>query len=813
MLGVAATHAAARLLLAASLWLPPLAHAQTTIVATPDVPATRVAGVAGAAGRIPCLVSHKHHRDTPVLVLWYRDGARFPFYTLDLREGGDRQEFVDPVVKGRVRSEVTGAHLTLYPLKGEDSGRYKCRVDFEVSPTLFAYVNLTVYVVPSRLMVVGSDNKAVSAGLLGPLTEGDALTLYCIALGGWPAPEVTWWRGSTLLANNSLVTGYDREALAAFPAPPPPSASEGQVSTKLSIPALTRDYVQANLTCRATNNNITAPLSTSLALLLYLRPRTVDIRVPKSPLVAGQETRLECVAVGAYPEAKLTWTKTLNGASTTLHATSRHVGEMTKSYLTVVPKAGDHEATLTCIARNPNITHPGLKSSTKLTVVFAPRVELRLGSNLGSQPITEGRDVYFECDVTCNPPAREVIWTKDNERVTSQRKEGILVSDQNLVLQTVRRSSAGNYTCTATNTQGSTTSNTLPLDIMYLPVCKDGPQTVAVAEGENTRLSCRVDARPNDDLSFTWFFNNTLDTVEVDHHRFAVHPGLSVLDYTPRSARDYGTLSCWATNTVGTQVDPCRFTVVEAGPPERVANCVLVNLTVGTLEVGCTPGSDGGLPQHFVARVYAAPTQALLATLEEPAPRFHVSGLTPGQDYLITVTAVNAKGASDPEEIDAVRLKVAEKRMVEVTPAPVSPLVGVFLGLVGGFVFLLLAGVFLSRGRYHRCRCWSHQQAAEDTTRSSPPPSTTTTTTTTTPTTHARTVSLQGQERRAAPDVLRTINAQLLESDICPEIISARVPPPPYTRTQPTVLRESPATTTAGRTPSPILLPHHESFV
>ncbi|XP_063863919.1 uncharacterized protein LOC135102567 [Scylla paramamosain] len=198
---------------------------------------------------------------------------------------------------------------------------------------------------------------------------------------------------------------------------------------------------------------------------------------------------------------------------------------------------------------------------------------------------------------------------------------------------------------------------------------------------------------------------------------------------------------------------------------------------------------------------------------KEPVPRFHVSGLTPGQDYLITVTAVNAKGASDPEEIDAVRLKVAEKRMVEVTPAPVSPLVGVFLGLVGGFVFLLLAGVFLSRGRYHRCRCWGHHQAAEDTTRSSPPPSTTTTTTTTTPTTHARTVSLQGQERRAAPDVLRTINAQLLESDICPEIISARVPPPPYTRTQPAVVRESPATTTAGRSPSPILLPHHESFV
>lgn len=85
---------------------------------------------------------------------------------------------------------------------------------------------------------------------------------------------------------------------------------------------------------------------------------------------------------------------------------------------------------------------------------------------------------------------------------------------------------------------------------------------------------------------------------------------------------------------------------------------MLVNLTVSTLEVECTPGSDGGLQQKFVARVYAAPTHTLVATLEEDMPRFCVGGLTPGQDYLITITAVNDKGSSDPEEIDAVRLKV-----------------------------------------------------------------------------------------------------------------------------------------------------------
>ncbi|XP_037796427.1 opioid-binding protein/cell adhesion molecule-like [Penaeus monodon] len=203
----------------------------------------------------------------------------------------------------------------------------------------------------------------------------------------------------------------------------------------------------------------------------------------------------------------------------------------------------------------------------------------------------------------------------------------------------VRRTSAGNYTCAAENSLGATTSNVVLLSIRYLPVCVGGPQAVAVAEGEDVRLTCEVDAQPEDNLHFTWYFNNTLDTVEVERHRIEVRPGHSFLDYTPRSSRDYGTLSCWATNEVGTQADPCRFTVVEAGPPERVGNCMLVNLTVSTLEVECTPGSDGGLQQKFVARVYAAPTHTLVATLEEDTPRFCVGGLTPGQDYLITITA------------------------------------------------------------------------------------------------------------------------------------------------------------------------------
>ncbi|XP_042859976.1 hemicentin-2-like [Penaeus japonicus] len=536
--------------------------------ASVQLPETNVAGVAGAPGKLPCVVTHNTMGGAPVLVLWYKDGARMPFYTLDLREGEDREVFVDKSMQGRVHSDEPGTYLTLDKLQGQDSGRYKCRVDFENSPTLSALVNLTVYVVPSRLQVLDSNNTPVSAGFYGPLVEGNPLTLYCVATGGWPTPQVSWWKGSLLLANHSVVIGENNDYLhREVMNDGMGGLSNGlrQVKTKLMIPKIPRDFVHANLTCQASNNNITEPLSTTLSLNVMLRPSSVEIKSSGSPLVEGRQARIECVAVGAYPSAELSWEKLQSGQKTELQAPSRNFGDQTSSYLVMMPKAEDHGATLTCTARNPKIQNAEVTNSTRLQVHFAPRVSLRLAASLGKEPITEGKDVYFECEVASNPESRDIIWHHNGERVEHQLKSGILVSSSNLVLQMVRRTSAGNYTCTAVNTLGATTSNVVPLHIRYLPVCVDTPQTVAVAEGEDVRLTCRVDAQPEDDLEFTWYFNNTLDTVEVERHRVQVRAGHSFLDYTPRSARDYGTLSCWAHNTVGTQADPCRFTVVEAG--------------------------------------------------------------------------------------------------------------------------------------------------------------------------------------------------------------------------------------------------------
>ena len=102
------------------------------------------------------------------------------------------------------------------------------------------------------------------------------------------------------------------------------------------------------------------------------------------------------------------------------------------------------------------------------------------------------------------------------------------------------------------------------------PVCKeDRIIVVGASRGESLDISCRVEADPPV-RNFRWKFNNSGETLEVSPRRFTVPSpgepdGVSVLKYTPATDLDYGTLSCWGNNEIGTQSRPCLFQIVAAG--------------------------------------------------------------------------------------------------------------------------------------------------------------------------------------------------------------------------------------------------------
>ena len=118
------------------------------------------------------------------------------------------------------------------------------------------------------------------------------------------------------------------------------------------------------------------------------------------------------------------------------------------------------------------------------------------------------------------------------------------------------------------------------------PYCKPGQvQVFGVAKDETARISCEVTANPQNSVFFEWRFNTTGETVDMPHDRFRSTNSRSVVEYVPRTELDYGSLLCWASNTIGRQHEPCIFHLVPAGVPDNLSNCSIGNQTTSSLQV------------------------------------------------------------------------------------------------------------------------------------------------------------------------------------------------------------------------------------
>jgi len=100
------------------------------------------------------------------------------------------------------------------------------------------------------------------------------------------------------------------------------------------------------------------------------------------------------------------------------------------------------------------------------------------------------------------------------------------------------------------------------------PVCRPGQETVqGVGRRETAKVVCEVEANPSDNVRYTWRFNNSRETVDLDRDRYTEEGPRSTAAYTPLTPLDYGTAMCWASNEFGKQSVPCVYQVIAAGKP------------------------------------------------------------------------------------------------------------------------------------------------------------------------------------------------------------------------------------------------------
>ncbi|XP_056646735.1 hemicentin-1-like [Diorhabda sublineata] len=657
-----------------------------------SVPIAQVDAVVGDPVYLPCDISTMEPGDQVLLVLWYREDLGTPIYSIDARERdfGMAERWSDENVfanRAYFMPEKTPAELGVDHIRETDQAMYRCRVDFKIAQTKNSRVNLTV-IIPPQKMTIMDESGTVLTTFVGPFAEGASFVLRCDVSGAKPLPIVLWYRDDVLVSNASVFLGNN--------------GGVSQVRSELRVNRLGRHDVGKQLTCQASNNPRTPPLTSSLKIDMNFGPLDVKILGSNQPLSAGRRYDLLCQSSGSRPPASITWWKNGQRFERTNHTTSND-GNTTTSILTFIPKKEDDEKYLACKAENKIISSVVLEDGWTLEIHYTPEAKIILGTSLNPNTIREGTDVYFDCILKAHPAVYRVDWRHNGKLLSNNVNAGIIITNQSLVLQGVSRSTAGNYTCVGFNTEGDGKSNPFYLNVLYAPSCKPNQTRIyGVAKQERAQISCQVDANPPD-VEFKWTFNNSADSVDVSQSYIARSGTASVVSYTPMTELDYGTLLCYASNTIGVQRTPCVFHIIAAGRPDQVHNCTLLNISMTSFNIRCSEGFNGGLPQSFLLEVRESQSQELINNLTSPVARFSVTGLAAGVLYNAVLFSYNAKGRSEPAVVQAATLRLPEKQLTAEKESSRSgsfhftPMMSILIGVVSALLIVALVVIMVLR--------------------------------------------------------------------------------------------------------------------
>ncbi|XP_011309481.1 hemicentin-1 [Fopius arisanus] len=632
---------------------------------------------------LPCDVTPPVINDTVAMVLWFKDemGQGIPFYSYDARKNEGPVHFpISNDLGNRAIFDISHYHhasLKIRKVTQQDQGMYRCRIDFFNSPTRSFQVNLTLIEHPSRPVIYDAQGREVQG--VSRFFEGYDLRLTCQVSGGKPKPLVTWWKDGELLDKDVDV---------------PEMSGAIAVSTKFTVNHLfigkvTRALWSSKLECRAQSGPMSTPVVREVPLDIYLKPVAVKIRLNDDFILAGHPIAAVCETWGSWPAATLGWSLGgLKFRDPSVATTQR--SNSTLSKLALVLDRDDDGKELSCTAVNHNFPGGELKEIRQLRVAYAPVVQAHLAVGYILASLREGDDLKLICNVQSNPPPSEILWFHNDTRLEHDVAMGILIASNTLTLRVLNLGHSGEYTCYARNRVGEGRSSPLQIHMKFAPRCRVGFEStdIPVDLGEVVKLYCEVEALPSDTVRFSWTFNGTRgDVLPVQNSKPRNQGVTSILEYTPLVDGDYGTLGCWASNSIGRQRAPCIFNIIRGKVPQPPVDCALYNES-SALEVNCIPGSDGGLPQHFLLEVRGSvvgselfQTSHTLQTpqsdqgeagevppiyrTENPRPTFQLHDLEPGFEYTLAVYAINQRGKSEPRLIRNVRIMESIGRNLE----------------------------------------------------------------------------------------------------------------------------------------------------
>ncbi|XP_071756180.1 MAM domain-containing glycosylphosphatidylinositol anchor protein 1 [Centroberyx gerrardi] len=222
-------------------------------------------------------------------------------------------------------------------------------------------------------------------------------------------------------------------------------------------------------------------------------------------------------------------------------------------------------ANYTCQVSVRNVCNIEDKSVTfRLTNATTPPA-LRLSVN-ETLVVDPGRDVTLTCEVTAGFPPPTVTWS----RYPGPLPLSAQVRGGSLMLRAVTPTDAGFYNCTAVNNVGNPARRNVNLvvrtmsNLTFQITPDSNKDSESIQMGRDLKLSCHVDATPQDKVNYTWFKNGASvynsESLILLRSDPEMAPGTSSLEIVDMKFRDLATYSCVA-NFPGSRVPELRVDV------------------------------------------------------------------------------------------------------------------------------------------------------------------------------------------------------------------------------------------------------------
>ncbi|XP_018120384.1 MAM domain-containing glycosylphosphatidylinositol anchor protein 1 isoform X2 [Xenopus laevis] len=175
-----------------------------------------------------------------------------------------------------------------------------------------------------------------------------------------------------------------------------------------------------------------------------------------------------------------------------------------------------------------------------------PALKLSVNETLVVNP---GDNVTMQCSLTGGDPPPKVVWSHNQNVMPS--KGG------NLTIWNIRPENSGYYNCTTTNNVGNPAKKTVNLLVRSMKnatfqITPDvNKESENIQLGRDLKLSCHVDAIPQEKVVYSWFKNQrtvvpSRRRLEISRNDPDLPPDTSSLDFFDLRFSDYGTYMCVA---------------------------------------------------------------------------------------------------------------------------------------------------------------------------------------------------------------------------------------------------------------------------